>query len=731
MVWLNMNAKVVVGHRYREVRSTLAGEDHALLPKSHFMCDASGSCTGDGAPSSSCVFVVRRDQDIYIQTLRKLFNESHGIFMGLQRSEEELAGKSRKAQLVQVSKNYRSVIRACMEDMHQAAVSTQDPALQGQYSTQVSILSAMELIWNLCEILFVESATAGPLLLRLLDWVRLHVCDVDSMVREVLSSESPSKHKLFWNVVDVFVLQGRMDEARHLLSKEASANPTSMNMYKILDDLMKKMPVPSLSNTQTLTELELKWQHWHEECQRYLQDGTFASNPHMESICKILLGDEDAILEKKELMTTWYHFLVTRLLYSHPTVKPLELRFYAQSSMDLFLGGESSPEPLDMILMAAFEFEMHQVIKECSFGSNMREFLLLEYASGLFSHHSLWQLGVDYFDHCPEYGRVYLELHIERIPLSTEQKALKVLRICEQRQMHEQVRSICKIMAMKALRNNRLGSALSWSIRAKDAAFATLISDRFLKDYSERGCFSDLDLIDNLGPSMLLSDRLTFLACKTGTDFPSLKLILSHWGIAPLQTLSLRQQQPLASLMQTLKLTQNSSRVCCPFRKALLSPSFMHQIANPQGGLPWARFGWERFFVGSEGSAKAQQPLMPRCGHPVAGKYREFHRLYGEKRFPEAARLLLTLMTAHIAPCSFWMTLLTDALPLLEQKEVIFSAEQTYELMRCLEDLTAGNPDKRKFQEDDIETTKVEMLRLALARNLARVIVKEGTVEGS
>lgn len=34
---------------------------------------------------------------------------------------------------------------------------------------------------------------------------------------------------------------------------------------------------------------------------------------------------------------------------------------------------------------------------------------------------------------------------------------------------------------------------------------------RFLKDYCERGCFSDLDLIDNLGPSMLLSDRLTFL----------------------------------------------------------------------------------------------------------------------------------------------------------------------------------------------------------------------------
>ena len=51
---------------------------------------------------------------------------------------------------------------------------------------------------------------------------------------------------------------------------------------------------------------------------------------------------------------------------------------------------------------------------------------------------SLWQLAVDYFDHCPEFGRVYLEQQIEHVPLDTERKALKVLRICEQRQMSEQ-----------------------------------------------------------------------------------------------------------------------------------------------------------------------------------------------------------------------------------------------------------------------------------------------------
>ncbi|KAF5906051.1 nuclear pore complex protein Nup85 [Clarias magur] len=444
-----------------------------------------------------------------------------------------------------------------------------------------------------------------------------------------------------------------MDEARQVLQKQASLQPASRAVYQLMDNLLHKMPVFNPGSTQTLTEFDVKWRHWHEECDRCLQDNSFASNRHLETICKVLVGDEDTLLEHKELLGTWYHLLISRLLFSHPTVKPAELHYYAQSSMDMFLESHSAPEPLDSILLAAFEFDLHQVIKDCSialnnwwfvahltdlldhckllqshnlhFGSNLREFLVLEYASGLFSHHSLWQLAVDYFDHCPEFGRVYLELQIERVPLETERKALKVLRICEQRQMNEQVRSICKIMAKRALTNNRLGSALSWSIRAKDAAFATLISERFLQDYCTRGSFSDLDLIDNLGPAMLLSDRLTFL-----------------------------------------------------------------------------------------------------------GKYREFHRLYGEKLFIEAAKLLLSLMTAKIAPRSFWMTLLIDALPLLEQKEVIFSVDQTYELMFCLEELTS---DKSKLepehlaQDDDVESTKLELLRLALARNLAMAIVKEGTFE--
>uniref|UniRef100_A0A3B3QM11 Nuclear pore complex protein Nup85 n=1 Tax=Paramormyrops kingsleyae TaxID=1676925 RepID=A0A3B3QM11_9TELE len=643
---------------------------------------------GAGSVGQACPFVhvVRKDEDIYSPILRKLFNESHYIFVGLQRIKEEVPSKNKKPQFISISKNYRSVIRACMEELQQAAVSTHDTTLATQYGNQVSILLAVELIWNLCEVLFIEAAPAGALLRHLLDWVRLHKADVDEKAQEVLQSESPVQHQAYWDVVVCYVLQGRMEEAAQMLMKQASQQPAARAAYKLMDTLLTKMPVYSPGGTQTQTEFDVRWRQWHQECNRCLEDGSFASYSQLELICRILVGDEDTLLAQRERLSTWYHFLVTRLLYCHPIVKPTELHYYAQASMDMFLDARSGPEPLDSILLAAFEFDIHQVIKDCSialnnwwfvahltdlldhckllqshnlhFGSNLREFLLLEYASGLFTHHSLWQLAVDYFDHCPEFGRVYLELQIERVPLDTEHKAVKVLRICEQRQMAEQVRSICKIMAKKALRNSRLGSALSWSIRAKDAAFATLISERFLQEYCSHGTFSDLDLIDNLGSAMLLSDRLTFL-----------------------------------------------------------------------------------------------------------GKYREFHKLYGEKRFAEGARLLLSLMTAKIAPRNFWMTLLTDALPLLEQKQVIFSAEQTYELMRCLEELTAdkaaqdadrplqvgrlsagrtgrmwetwragrwdlnGPSCSRILQEDDIEATKVELLRLALARNLALAIVKEGTIE--
>lgn len=327
----------------------------------------------------------------------------------------------------------------------------------------------------------------------------------------------------------------------------------------------------------------------------------------------------------------------------------------------------------DRILLSAFEFDVHAVIKESSealgnwwfvahltdllnhcgqldshhisHSISLREFLILEYAASLMSHHSLWRVAVDYLLQCPVYGRGHLEEYIEHLPLETDKKAMKVLRLCEDLEMLAQAQSICKTMSMKALKIGRLGAALAWCLRSKDSTFAAFISERFLTEYCKSGGFSNLDLIDNLGSAMLLSDRLTFL-----------------------------------------------------------------------------------------------------------GKYREFHKMYEEGKFHEAAHLLISLLTSKLAPQRLWLTLLTDTLPLLEHKEIIFSSAQTYELMHCLEEIRLSfrtkeyleHPDKEptdeplmrtltqgpamqsvkstKAQEEE-ERDKIDLIRLALARNLSRTIL--------
>ncbi|XP_035695297.1 nuclear pore complex protein Nup85-like [Branchiostoma floridae] len=604
-------------------------------------------------------------QEVNNPIIRKLINETHGTFVALQHHQPDTTSttSNRKPQLSNFSRKYRSVIRACLMQLKQAEEAARDDVTAEEYGLQVEIYSMVELIWSLCEILFVESLPGGVVLAQLLDWVKWHFNEADGYAREATTSDTPHLHDSYWSAIYLYVLQGRGDEARKLLSLDPTRSMDVYDEYASIDELLRKMPFFTLYTGQSLAEFDMKWRHWQDECRRRYSEGEFNTNKNLETICRILCGDEDVFLELKDLTETWYRMLVSKLLYCNPTVKAFDLQYHVKACIDAY-DGHATLGPLDNILLAAIEFDLHQVIKESSsllgnwwfvahladllfqcgqleshslnYGSNLREFLLLDYASSLMSHPSLWQVGASYLDYCPEFGRYYLEFYLERLPLQTEQKALKVLRECEKRDMKDISHSICKVMGVRALRNERLGSALSWALRSKDASFATFLADRFLSEYSSKGGFSSLDLLDNLGTAMVLSDRLTFL-----------------------------------------------------------------------------------------------------------GKYREFHRLHEEWEFKSAANLLLQLLTNRMAPKKFWLTLLTDALPLLESEEVIFSTQQTYELMNCLEDISLSfrssaylhgdQPGDAQLKptkgQQEVEKQKLDLIRLALARNLARAILSEGSLE--
>ena len=74
------------------------------------------------------------------------------------------------------------------------------------------------------------------------------------------------------------------------------------------------------------------------------------------------------------------------------------------------------------------------------------------------------------------------------------------------------------------------------------------------------------------------------------------------------------------------------------------------------------------------------------------------------------------------------MTLLIDCIPFLTADQVLFSSNQTYELMECLQDLSRDSslPPKQSLMLEEHEMR----LRLALAKNLGAALTKEGDSNG-
>jgi len=485
---------------------------------------------------------VRWETTLYEPVYRKMVNESATTFLGLQKLAEDEA-KINTEQLVKMSRQYRSVMRDCQEQLDTLS-ETGPPSLSSHYLEQSELIYKLELVWNLLEILLIDVTPGGLVMPHLLQWISLHFPNCEDRARSVLSqgSDAPEQHADYWEAVIQFLLQGRTDQARNLLRlhSEFSSDP-----FISLDELLRKMPHCSASGNTSITDFDFRWRAWQVEVVARLQEGDFAACPDLTSVAEILAGSEESLNMVASKCETWYQWMVARLLYTQPTVKAYDLSFHAQQAIDKF-GGLSSMTTLDSVLLAAVETDIPQVIRELCLtldnfwfsshlldllhhtgqlssmnevqgaesslaGAGLREFLLLDYATSLLSHNSLWQLGVVYLDHCPVQGRQRAEVLLERVALTSEYKAGKVVQLAAERGLTTVVSSTCKVMGIKAFNAGNTGSAMAWALKSQDAKFTTFLADKLLAEYANSGSFSSVDLLDNLGSSIVVSDRLTFL----------------------------------------------------------------------------------------------------------------------------------------------------------------------------------------------------------------------------
>lgn len=593
------------------------------------------------APCDANVHHLRSASILFDPVIRKLVNESNGTFLAGQKITP-LAGP--RQETLKLSRQYRSIVRACIENL-QDIVKTSESE---QYQQYIAIFYNIEFIWHLCEILYVDIVLGDTVLPQLVEWIRFHFPEGEQAAAEILSGPLETgaevRFSFYWDTVIKLVLQGNTDPVRALLRLHSDADTEP---FLTADTLLRNMPVYNVYGGLSVAEFTNRWKTWQGNVNTHIENGTFRKHEKLQLIMKIVGGE--LVPEIKQHSQAWYQLMISVLLYTEPTVKYFDLSYHANQCITQF-GGPKRLKLLDHIIVSLLENDLNEVIKKLQYTCDsgwaaahltnllylcgrltenqktsdlvrIHEHLLLEYGTVLMSNCSLWQVGVTYLDHCSTEGQARLELLLPRLPLGSEQRVMKIIQMALDRGMPHVANSICKAQGMRCLRNFRIGQALNWALQSQDSGFTTYLADKILQRYATEGVFHSHDLLDNLGPCMLVSDRLTFL-----------------------------------------------------------------------------------------------------------GKYCEFHQLYQNREMRKAAQLLCNLLTWKISPKYFWLTLLTDALPLLESQDVpVFTYEETCQLITCLEELIMECHESLQSKKSCV-IDRTKLIRLALTKNLARALIHEGSI---
>ncbi|KAG7189414.1 hypothetical protein KM043_017118 [Ampulex compressa] len=582
------------------------------------------------APCNARVHFLRPEIILFSPPLRKLVNESNGVFLSIQKVKTSTTGDIR-LELLKHSKQYRSILRACVESLQDISEKSL-PEKKTMFENFLTIFYQVECVWHLTEILYVDVIPGDVVLPQLLEWIRFHFPSREIMAVKILTQKTIGadvEYMNYWEAVIGCALHGKLDLVRALLALHSKADHPA---FVTAESAIKTMPVYNVYGGYSVNEFTMHWKHWQLDLCSNLDSKVFAIDNNLETLMRLIAGEEDMLWEFSKYTDAWYELLATKLFYSVPCCKQPELSRHANNIAEKW----QASRHLDHVILALMENDLHQVIREIQYMNDngwfaahlidllyncgklkvldkhqvdvtaqLHESLILEYGNTLMSHHSLWQCGASYLIHCPMQGAARLEILLQSLPMGTEARVSKIINVAQDNNMHHIVTSICKIQGMKCMKQGRLGNALAWALKAQDSGFTTYIADEFLKQYVENGELECRDLLENLGSCMLASDRLTFL-----------------------------------------------------------------------------------------------------------GKYCEFHQMYGIGGFKEAASLLVSLLVSNLTPKYFWSILLTDAIPLLEAEDVLLSSSDCFELLRCVE----AHGDCPKFQD------KIEIFRLAVARNLAHII---------
>uniref|UniRef100_T1GRI8 Nuclear pore complex protein Nup85 n=1 Tax=Megaselia scalaris TaxID=36166 RepID=T1GRI8_MEGSC len=248
-----------------------------------------------------------------------------------------------------------------------------------------------------------------------------------------------------------------------------------------------------------------QWQYWLTDTERKLSTGIFATDPDLEEIIHIIIGNTQTWNKYIKQSTNWYEYFPGFLFFTDPACKSFELGTLAQCWINRWaniknFSNSNFMKHLDKVILYLLESDIHKVLHSIhQIGDNQwfvthltdllyncgqldligenkladcEEFrlsLLFDFGSTLMSKESIWLLGINYLEQCGLEGEGAVKTLLPRIPIKNEKQALKVIEVAQERAYVE------------------TGNALDWAIRSKDTTYVTSITDFFLDHYSKTG----------------------------------------------------------------------------------------------------------------------------------------------------------------------------------------------------------------------------------------------------
>ncbi|CAH2038136.1 unnamed protein product, partial [Iphiclides podalirius] len=373
----------------------------------------------------------------------------------------------------------------------------------------------------------------------LLEWVRFHFpCHEQTAAQLLEACERGSEdHPEYWDTVIGMVVQGRIDVARALLKLHSMSEA---NEFKLIDNSLRTMPVYSVYGGISTGEFRIVWKHWQAECRSKLNSQVLSSQPKLELIMRLMIGEYGAFESIRSRYASWFDVLGGYVLFTAPWARRRELADAASACAGL--DGPHSQSHLDVVVRALLEGDLHQVIHEIQQMSDngwfathltdilfhcgklkildkhqtdvtkrLRDSLILEYGSLLMDHNSLWSVGLSYLASCPPEGLRRAELMLERIPIRSEAKAIRLIAEAKKYGLLGVVSTVCGVVGARRLGAGRVGAALAWAARGRGGAACGRAAHVALRAYCAGAALPAADLLLSAGPSLLLDDTLLFL----------------------------------------------------------------------------------------------------------------------------------------------------------------------------------------------------------------------------